>query len=665
VDAQASQASYAEDASRVTLPSNAPSVRVTAGVGSASQKTWNLRRPVAMVGSRRTALLHLDSPEVSKAHCLIVNTGADVLLRDLASHSGTFCGDQRVELTALADGNVLRVGSTQIQVAIQAASQSNDDTETDYEYLDPTKMPKPVVLIDAEGNRHKLEHSVSVVGRRDECDLILSNLDVSLAHAAIVHVQGRPAVYDLGSRNGTFVNDKRVTLAYITPGDKLALGPCQFTVENGEAASHTVEQDASASGEHEQNASASSDHERDDAQTTAEPESAEHDTTSEQSSHQAPQAAEQAPPAKQVEPAQTNDDPTQQDQHDADVSPGDQLPHELQGKIASLQDNIRTWWDQLQEWQGRLEQYGQQLHQRTNDLTEREQQITARQEEVQNRQQQLEDQQDKLEKARNDLQAHRATFEQEHLKLERAKAAVRTQQDELTQRRQEVEAEHDQTNLQQQHIETQREELDKRNNDLQQREQQLAERRQQLDQQIADLDAREQAVTQRENAMNQLQSALDETNRTITESLNQRMTAITDMIDSIGQSSAETPDTYQQADSEPTATSESSSTPDEATQDQASSQHETADDETTQQDTNQDASTDEPQGHAPEQPAIHTFSMDLDPETADKLRMLRRLHNDQKSDEELMEQILAEQQTHGPVNQDRKKRNWWFAGSSS
>jgi len=663
VDAQASQASYAEDASRVTLPPNAPSVRVTAGVGSASQKTWNLRRPVAMVGSRRTALLHLDSPEVSKAHCLIVNTGTDVLLRDLASHSGTFCGDQRVELTALADGSVVRVGSTHIQVAIQAASQGNDDTETDYEYMDPTRMPKPVVLTDAEGNRHKLERSVSVVGRREECDLILSDLDVSLAHAAIVHVQGRPAVYDLGSRNGTFVNEKRVSLAYIAPGDKLALGPCQFTVANGDPESQTVEQDASAAGENEQTAPAPSDHESDNAQATAD--DAERDTTSEQSSHQAPEAAEEAPATDQVEPAQTNDEPTQQEQQEGDMSAVDQLPHELQGKIASLQDNIRTWWDQLQEWQGRLEQYGQQLHQRTNDLTEREQQLAARQEEVQNRQQQTEDQQGELEKARNDFEAHRATFEEEHLKLEQAKAAVRTQQDELTQRRQEVEAEHEQTAQKQQQIETQREELDKRDNDLRQREGQLAERQQQLDQQAADLDAREQAITQQQSALNQLQSALDETNRTITESLGQRMAAITDMIDSIGQSSAQTKDIDEQSEPAPAATSESSSTPDESTQDQAPSEQETASEPTAQQDGNQDPSTDQPQADSPEQPAMHTFSMDLDPETADKLRMLRRLHNDQKSDEELMEQILAEQRTDGSGDQDRKKRNWWFAGSSS
>lgn len=663
MDAQASQASCAEDASRVTLPPNAPSVRVTAGVGSASQKTWNLRRPVAMIGSRRTALLHLASPEVSKAHCLIVNTGTNVLLRDLASHSGTFCGDQRVELTALADGSVVRVGSTHIQVAIQAARQGNDDTETGYEYLDPTKMPKPVVLTDAEGNRHKLERSVSVVGRREECDLILSDLDVSLAHAAIVHVQGRPAVYDLGSRNGTFVNDKRVSLAYIAPGDKLALGPCQFKVENGEPASQTVEQDASADDENEQTAPASSDHNSNAAEATTD--DAERDTTSEQSSHEAPEAAEEAPATDQVEPAQTNDEPTQQKQQDGDMSAVAQLPHELQGKIASLQDNIRTWWDQLQEWQGRLEQYGQQLHQRTNDLTEREQQLAARQEEIQNRQQQTEDQQGELEKARNDFEAHRATFEEEHLKLERAKAAVRTQRDELTQRNQELEAQHEQTAQKQQQIETQREELDKRDNDLQQREGQLAERRQQLDQQVADLDAREQAVAQQQNAMNQLQSALDETNRTITESLGQRMAAITDMIDSIGQSSAQTKDTDEQAEPAPAATSKSSSTPDESTQDQAPSEQETAAEPTAEQDGKQDASTDQPQADSGERPAMHTFSMDLDPETADKLRMLRRLHNDQKSDEELMEQILAEQKTHGSGDQDRKKRNWWFAGASS
>ncbi len=48
----------------VELPSTAPLVRITAGFGSAGQKTWNLRRPVTLLGARRPAhiVLHDRAP---------------------------------------------------------------------------------------------------------------------------------------------------------------------------------------------------------------------------------------------------------------------------------------------------------------------------------------------------------------------------------------------------------------------------------------------------------------------------------------------------------------------------------------------------------------------------------------------------------------------------
>ncbi len=36
----------------LTLPDNAPRIRITAGVGTASQKSWHLRRPVTYQSKR-------------------------------------------------------------------------------------------------------------------------------------------------------------------------------------------------------------------------------------------------------------------------------------------------------------------------------------------------------------------------------------------------------------------------------------------------------------------------------------------------------------------------------------------------------------------------------------------------------------------------------------
>ena len=54
--------------------------------------------------------------------------------------------------------------------------------------------------------------------------------------------------------------------------------------------------------------------------------------------------------------------------------------------------------------------------------------------------------------------------------------------------------------------------------------------------------------------------------------------------------------------------------------------------------------------------------MDLDPDTAEKLRMLRRLTNGQKNDQDLLAQIRAEQQQgQESPSAERKKRWRWLS----
>ena len=46
-------------------------------------------------------------------------------------------------------------------------------------------------------------------------------------------VQGRFSIEDLGSRNGTFVNGRRVDRADVAPGDVITIGSRPFHVVNG------------------------------------------------------------------------------------------------------------------------------------------------------------------------------------------------------------------------------------------------------------------------------------------------------------------------------------------------------------------------------------------------------------------------------------------------
>lgn len=62
------------------------------------------------------------------------------------------------------------------------------------------------------------------LGRRDQNDFILTDLNVSRLHASIEYERHRHVIRDAGSLNGLFVNGKRMPDACLLPGDEIGLG---------------------------------------------------------------------------------------------------------------------------------------------------------------------------------------------------------------------------------------------------------------------------------------------------------------------------------------------------------------------------------------------------------------------------------------------------------
>lgn len=77
-----------------------------------------------------------------------------------------------------------------------------------------------------------LPSSVTIVGRRQDCDLCIPLMIVSKRHCEFNLDGGHLRVRDLNSRNGTFLNGDRVTdQADINPGDKIQIGPLNFVAQ--------------------------------------------------------------------------------------------------------------------------------------------------------------------------------------------------------------------------------------------------------------------------------------------------------------------------------------------------------------------------------------------------------------------------------------------------
>ena len=71
---------------------------------------------------------------------------------------------------------------------------------------------------------------IRTLGRLPRADFVLDAALVSRAHCRLVVANGELVVEDLGSTNGTFVNDRKVERTTLKVGDRLRTGRVELTV---------------------------------------------------------------------------------------------------------------------------------------------------------------------------------------------------------------------------------------------------------------------------------------------------------------------------------------------------------------------------------------------------------------------------------------------------
>jgi len=96
-----------------------------------------------------------------------------------------------------------------------------------------------MVMFRADGQRRSFSvtRDITVVGRREDCDLRIPLGDVSRKHCRLIIDGDNIRVEDLGSSNGTYRNGERIQQSELAPGDTLQVGPVAFVMQvNGEPA---------------------------------------------------------------------------------------------------------------------------------------------------------------------------------------------------------------------------------------------------------------------------------------------------------------------------------------------------------------------------------------------------------------------------------------------
>ncbi len=94
-------------------------------------------------------------------------------------------------------------------------------------------MDVQFVMFKENGERKDftLRNQITIVGRKEDCDIRIPLKEVSRQHAEITITRHGVHVKDLGSSNGTYVNNERIKEKDLVAGDHLVIGPVVFTLQ--------------------------------------------------------------------------------------------------------------------------------------------------------------------------------------------------------------------------------------------------------------------------------------------------------------------------------------------------------------------------------------------------------------------------------------------------
>jgi predicted component of type VI protein secretion system len=96
--------------------------------------------------------------------------------------------------------------------------------------LEPALDRRQALLV-AEGRRNVLSGERVLVGRSRECDVTVSDPNVSRRHIELRRGDRGWTAVDLGSTNGMKVNGRRIGHAELNPGDRITIGVTDLTFE--------------------------------------------------------------------------------------------------------------------------------------------------------------------------------------------------------------------------------------------------------------------------------------------------------------------------------------------------------------------------------------------------------------------------------------------------
>lgn len=204
------------------------------------------------IGRHDSNIITLPGRGVSRQHAEILKEGEDFFLIDLESGNGTFLNGNKIksnERHLLRNKDNIGIDTFELKfyTTDEQLERSYNEEITESDILEVKLLKKVISALDketipslevlngsAEGTKIHLSDEIQelIIGRDPDADFSINEYVISRKHAKIIKRWGGIAIRDLESKNGTFVNNRRVVEEYLHDGDRIALGTIVLMFRN-------------------------------------------------------------------------------------------------------------------------------------------------------------------------------------------------------------------------------------------------------------------------------------------------------------------------------------------------------------------------------------------------------------------------------------------------
>jgi pSer/pThr/pTyr-binding forkhead associated (FHA) protein len=175
------------------------------------------------IGSAKDNQLIIDDSAVDPMHAKLIVEDHKFLLKDNNSAGGCFINGQRVTQKEILPGDIIKLGNTELIVLDPRRLQEGEDETQSAPWRlvsDSSWLPGKTFVIPPE--------RVITIGRADACDISIPGTHLSRRHAEVCVSGSQLLIKDLGSANGTYLNDQLITEGTAQNGDRLRIDVYTF-----------------------------------------------------------------------------------------------------------------------------------------------------------------------------------------------------------------------------------------------------------------------------------------------------------------------------------------------------------------------------------------------------------------------------------------------------